>query len=94
MLSSKLDTSRVIVAATGEIIDVSGLAASEINSHINDGSWVYYEELLPRRMLLTNPNWQITSFNPKSRSVCVQIFAVSGMRALNFTLQPLTPAKD
>lgn len=90
MLNSKLDTSKVIVAATGEVIDVSEMADSEILPHINDGSWVYYEEFLPRRMLLTNPDWQITSFNPKSRLVCVQIFAVSGMRVLNFTLQPLT----
>lgn len=90
MLNSQLDTSKVIVVATGEVIDVSQMAQTDINPHLNNGSWVYYEENQPRRMLLTNPQWQITSFNPRSRQVCVQIFAPSGMRVLSFTLQPLT----
>lgn len=91
MLDSQLNTSKVIVAATGEVIDVSRMAQPTILPHIDSGTWVYYEESLPRRMLLTNPEWQIISFNPQSRQVCVRIFAKSGMRALNFTLRPLTP---
>jgi hypothetical protein len=94
MLSSKVDTSKAIITATGEVIDISGMTQKEILPHINDGSWVYYEELLPRRLLLTQPEWEITSFNPKSRMVCVRIYATSGMRVLNFTLQPLTSSKD
>ena len=89
LLPSKIDTTRIIVTATGQIIDVSQLPQIDINPHLNDGSWIYYETLLPRRMLLTNPEWQITSFNSTSRRVCVQIFAEAGMRVLNFTLQPL-----
>lgn len=86
MLDSHIDTSKVIVVSSGEIIDVNGLPQTEINPNINDGTWIYYEDRLPRRILLINPNWQITSFNPASRKVCVQIFAQSGMRVLNFTL--------
>ena len=85
-LPSKIDTTRAIVTATGQVIDVSQLPQNQINPHLNDGSWIYYETLLPRRMLLTNPQWQITSFSGATRRVCVQIFAESGMRVLNFTL--------
>lgn len=90
MLYSHLDTSRAIVVETGAVIDISGMLPAEINPHLNDKTWVYYEECQPRRMLLTNTDWQISSFNPRTRQVCVRIFAQSGMRALNFTLNPLT----
>ena len=89
MLNSQLDTSKAIVVATGAVIDISEMPLTEINPHINDRSWVYYEESMPRRMLLTNPEWQITSFNPASRQVCVQMFTKSGMRVFTFALQPL-----
>ena len=91
MLDSDLDTSKVIVASSGEIIDISKMPQEDINPHLNNGSWIYYENRLPRRILLTNQNWRITSFNPSSRLVCVQIFAESGMRVLNFTLPQLSP---
>jgi len=91
MLDSHIDTSKVIVVSSGEIIDVSQMAQTEINPHLNDGTWIYFEDRYPRRILLTNQNWRITSFNPASRLVCVQIFATSGMRVLNFTLPQLAP---
>lgn len=90
MLNSKLDTTRAIVTSTGEVIDISNLAQNIINQNINNGTWVYYELLSPRRMLLVNPNWSIVSFDPMSRKVCVNIIAKSGTRHLNFTLNPLT----
>lgn len=90
MLDSHIDTSKIIVVSSGEIIDVSQMAQTEINPNVNDGTWVYYEDRLPRRMLVANQNWRITSFNPASRRVCVQIFANSGMRVLNFTLPQLS----
>jgi hypothetical protein len=91
LLPSKLDTSRVIVVGTTQVIDISNLPAETVNSHLNDGSWTYYETLLPRRMLVENSNWTITSFNPKSRNVCVNIVAPSGVRYLNFTVSELAP---
>jgi hypothetical protein len=91
MLDSKLDTTRAIVVSTGEIIDISQLPPTEILPHINDGTWVFFEELLPRRMLVINKNWQIVSFYPRTRMVCVKIFANSGMRLLNFTLNEIVP---
>ena len=90
MLNSSLDKSRAIVTSTGAVIDISNVAQNIINQNINNGTWVYYELLTPRRTLLTNPNWTIVSFDPMSRKVCVDISANSGKRHLNFTLQPLT----
>lgn len=90
MLPSKVDRSRAIVVETGTVIDITDISQNIINTNINNHTWVYYEEKLPRRMLLTNPNWTIVSFDPLSRNVCVDIFAVSGKNRLNFTLQPLT----
>lgn len=91
MLDSKLDPSRAIVATTGEVIDISQTSINEIKSHLDDGSWVYYEENNARRLLLTNPDWRITSFNPATRSACVSIFTKYGMRVLNFSLIELSP---
>ena len=90
MLNSNLDKSKAIVVETGQVISISNLSQNIINSNINNGTWVYYELLLPRRMFLTNPNWTIVSFDSMSRKVCVDISASSGTRRLNFTLQPLT----
>lgn len=90
MLPSSLDTTKGIIKETGEIIDLTNLSENVIKTNIKNKVWVYYEELLPRRMLLTNPNWTITSFNPKRRNVCVIISTNSGDRVLNFTLPELT----
>lgn len=90
MLNSKIDNSKAIIAKTGKIIDISNISQNIINTNINNGTWIYYEMLLPRRMFLTNPEWTIVSFDPMSRNVCVDIFAKSGTRRLNFTLQPLS----
>jgi len=91
MLDSNLDESKVLVVSSGNILDISQIEQTEINSRIKDGTWVFYENRLPRRLLIGNQNWRIVSFNPKSRLVCVQIFAKSGMRMLNFTLPQLSP---
>ena len=90
MLNSKVDDSKAIVVETGEVIILSNVSENIINKNINNRTWVYYELLLPRRMLLTNPNWTIVSFDGSSRNVCVDIFAISGKIKFNFTLQPLT----
>ena len=90
MLPSYPDTSKAIVVETGEILNLANYEQNIIKHNINNGTWVYYESLLPRRMFLTNPNWTIVSFDAMSRNVCVDIFAISGKRRLNFTLQPLT----
>lgn len=91
MLDSNLDKSKVFVVSSGDILDVRQTEQTEINSKINNGTWVFYEDRLPRRLLVGNQNWRIVSFNSKSRLVCVQIFAKSGMRMLNFTLPQLYP---
>ena len=90
MLNSNPDKSRAIVVETGQVVYLSNVSQNIINHNINNGTWVYYELLTPRRTLLTNPNWTIVSFDPMSRKVCVDISANSGKRHLNFTLQPLT----
>ena len=90
LLPSKIDESRAIVKNTGEIIDISQFTLIEIQPYLNNGNWIYYEENLPRRMLLTNPNWSINSFDPVSKQVCVSIYAKSGKRELNFTLSSPT----
>ena len=90
MLNSSIDKSRAIIVETGQVISISNISQNIINSNINNGTWVYYELLLPRRMFLTNPNWRIVSFDSMSRKVCVDISADSGTRRLNFTLQPLS----
>ena len=90
MLNSQADKSRAIVVETGEVIILSNVSENIIKYNINNGTWVYYELLLPRRMLLTNPNWTIVSFDGSSRNVCVDISAISGKIKFNFTLQPLT----
>lgn len=91
MLNSQLDTTKIIVVSSGEIIDVSQKSQIEIISHINNGSWVYFELSQPRRMLLTNPNWRVIAFNPRTRMACIQILASSGMRVINYTLSELSP---
>lgn len=88
-LDSKEDTSKAIVVSSGEIIDLANVTQAVINGHLNDRTWVYFEERQPRRMLLTNPNWIITAYNPALRKVCVEMTATSGIRNLSFTL----PAK-
>ncbi len=90
MLESQIDTSRVIIVGTGEVLETNYFSQHFINSKIKNGTWVYYEKLQPRRMMVSNPDWTITSFDPFSRMVCVQLFTNSGMRMLNFTLPNLS----
>ena len=92
MLKTNPDYSRAVVVATGEVLDISTTPKNVIQSNINKKVWVYYEQLLPRKMLILNSNWTVNSFDPFSRNVCVSIFANSGTTVLNFTLDPLTPS--
>ena len=59
---------------------------NNVTKYINNGTWLYYEQSNPRKMLLTNPNWDIVSFDSRTRNVCVTMNASSGARNLNFTL--------
>lgn len=86
MLPTKINKDKGIIVNTGEVIDLVGIPQNTINHYLNNGILVYYEEMMPRKMLLTQPNWIIKSFSPDSSLVCVQIFTNSGMRMLNFTL--------
>lgn len=86
MLISQVDTTKVIVVASGEVISVDQVSQDDLDYNLNNKTWVFYENLMPRRMLLTNPNWTINSFNPANKQVCVQIFAKSGIRNLMFIL--------
>ncbi len=86
MLISQVDTTKVIVVASGEVIPTNQVSQDDLDYNLNNKTWVYYENLMPRRMLLTNPNWTINSFNPVNKQVCVQIFAQSGIRNLTFVL--------
>lgn len=88
LLESKIDESKAINTSSGEIIDISEINPTIIFQNINNGTWVYYETLLPRRLFLTNPMWEITSFVPKTRSVCIKMYAKSGTRNLNITVPP------
>lgn len=83
MLPSHIDYKKVIEKSSGQIINIENMDQTEVNPRINDGSWVYFEDLQPRRILLTSKSWRILSFNPSSRNVCVQMFNQSGM--VNFT---------
>ena len=91
MLESKLDTTKAIVVGTKKVVDLTGLDFHQYQPKIESGEWVYYEEYQPRRMLSTNTNWNIISFDPPTRFVCVQIFNPSGTRLLNITLPELAP---
>ena len=91
MLESKIDTNKAIIIASGEIIDLTGMDFHVYKPKIASGEWVYYEEYLPRRLLVSNPNWNIISFDPPTRFVCVEIFSSNGRRILNFTLPELSP---
>lgn len=60
-----------------------------VSSNINNGTWLYFELLQPRRMLLTSKNWLIKSFDPVSMVACVEITSRSGTKVLSFTLNPV-----
>lgn len=91
MLHSSPNKDKGIIVATGEVVDLAGLPENTVKTYLRNGTLVYFEESQPRQMLLLQPNWAITSFDPLNRQVCVQIFAESGMRALNFTITDYAP---
>lgn len=84
LLPSKLDTTKAIVVQTGAVVDLTNVASTTIDANLNSGTWVYYETLRPRQILLTNPNWTVLSFDPQRKEACVQIRSPSGVRTLNF----------
>lgn len=92
MLNSYIDETQAIEVGTGKIINLKNISALEKRNKIDSGEWVYYERLQPRRMMVTNPNWTIVSFDPSTRNVCVNIYTKSGVQTLNFTL-PQVSAK-
>jgi hypothetical protein len=91
LLNSKIDTSKVVVVSSGQVIDVTNIPSVDVNVNIHNGVWVYYEEYQPKRMLMTNPNWNIASFDSKSRMVCVQIYSKSGFQVLSIDLPEPAP---
>lgn len=86
MLDSYIDDTQAIEVGTGRIFTLSNKSAIEIRNKIDSGEWVYYERLQPRRMMISNPDWSIVSFDPSTRHVCVNINTNSGSHTLNFTL--------
>lgn len=90
MLSSDLDTSKAIIVNTGQVIDISKLPENVILQNIDNGTWIYFENALPRQILLTNPNWNIVSFDPKTLKVCVNMTRSSGITHFSFTIKTPT----
>lgn len=86
VLSSRIDYDQAIVVKTGQIIDIKKFDQKTINKNIKEKIWIYYEINQPRRMLLLNNNWSITSFFPSEKNVCVRLDSPAGPRVLNFTL--------
>jgi hypothetical protein len=71
------------------------LMNNNIYKYINNKTWIYYEEIMPRRMLLTSPDWKIVAFDPASKNVCVTLYTNAsakkpGERQFNFTLKPIS----
>jgi hypothetical protein len=87
MLPSHLDTTKAIDTTTGAVIDLTGVPITTIDPHLNDGSWVYYETLRPRQILLTNPHWTVLGFDPRAKRACVQLYTPSGPRVLSFDIK-------
>lgn len=96
MLSSNLDKTKAIILSTGEVINLldeegnSIYSAQQIQNLLNNKTLVYYENSLPRRLLLTNPNWTIVSFTPDDGNVCIMMESPSGKRQLSINLNSLT----
>ena len=91
MLHSNQDRTRGIIVSTGEVVNLEGLPQNTINNYLKNGTLVYFEESQPRQMLLLQPNWAISSFDPENREVCVQMYTNSGMRPLSISLVDFLP---
>jgi hypothetical protein len=59
-----------------------------IDAQINKKIWSYFEVLYPRRILLTNPQWEIKSFDSVTGVVCVDIYNRAGTQRVTFTFSP------
>lgn len=94
MLHSSPDQTRGIIVATGEVVNLAGIPQHTINNYLKNGTLVYFEESQPRQMLLLQPNWLISSFDPASREVCVQLYTSSGMRPISISLTDYLPQRN
>jgi hypothetical protein len=86
MLPSDLDKSQAIVTRTGEILSLTNVSQSTIDSNLNSHTWVYYENLLPRRMFLLNPNWVVNSFDSRGRTVCITMTKPTGTTVFSVSI--------
>jgi len=71
LLPSSIDSDFVIEASTGDLINTNDVSQKLININLNKRTWLPREVFSPRKLLLYNDNWQIQSFNPKRREVCI-----------------------
>lgn len=88
LLPSKIDPDHVLVAATGEVLDVTDQPPKTINSNFRSKIWLPIEESSPRKLLLYNEDkWEITSFDPQTRQVCVNYTNSAGTQHFSFAIQ-------
>lgn len=92
MLTSNVDTDNIRVVATGEVISLSNVDEIDVEKNINKGIWERIELSYPRKLYLEldNDDWDIISFNPESREVCVEIRTSNGTRTTSQTLPDLS----
>lgn len=100
MLYSNIDETRVLEIATGKVISLtertrrSDYEQALLEENLQSGAWVYYEQELPRRLFIANPNWSIASFDPATRNVCISMVTGSGTRVFNMTLPKTYGRRD
>lgn len=82
MLPTNIDTTTVKEVSTGQEISVVGVAEIDIQRNINSGTWARIERSQPRKFYveLDNSDWDIISFNPIRREVCLEIRSGVGTR--------------
>jgi hypothetical protein len=86
-LPSKIDSTTVIVASTGRTMSITDQLPATIKKNLQAGIWLPVELNSPRKLLLYNEsNWVITSFDPSSRLVCLDLYNPTGIRHLTITI--------
>lgn len=90
LLDSQIDEDKAVVAATGQVLDISAESATTVTANMRNGVWLPFETSSPRKLLLYTQDWTITSFDPRTKQVCVTINANSGPRTLGITLRETT----
>lgn len=75
MLPTNIDNDNVRVVTTGETISVTKVAERDIRKNIKNGVWERIELSQPRKLYveLNDEDWDILSFNPEKREVCVEV---------------------